>query len=124
MLWSLLVERCGTAFTLALASLSIAIWGTGIAMLLGLLRRDAAPSPRALDVLARVGALSTQIGLLGSVAGMLIAFSDSESSGLDEALSEALALSYWSTAFGIFNALVANGFALLIATFSKHAPEP
>lgn len=123
MLWSILVDRCGLGFAIALAGLSLCIWTIGFGMLLGLLRRDAKPSPKALDVLARFGGLSTQVGLLGSVVGMLIAFQDTETGALDDALGEALALSYWSTAVGIFNALVANAFAVVIAMLSRHAPE-
>jgi biopolymer transport protein ExbB/TolQ len=124
MLWEVLVSRCGIVFSAALALLSILIWTIGIGTMLGLVRRDARPSSRALEVLGRLGGLSTQVGLLGSVVGMLIAFQDSEVGTLDDTLGEALALSYWSTAVGIFNALIANVFAVLTTTLCKHAPEP
>jgi len=111
------LHHCGPVFGALLTLLSLAIWTMGIALLLS--RRHAGAGTRAR--MSQLAMLSTQIGLLGSLVGMIQIFQESQDPAAS--LKLALGLSYWSTAFGICNATIASLFLLITSGRSPDAPN-
>jgi hypothetical protein len=110
-MFQLLVDRCGLPFAAALIALSVMVWALGLAWLLAVLCRckDRSAYPTGLQAL---GAISTQVGLLGSVVGMIQAFSGTDVADWDRTLATALRLAFWTTAVGIWNALAASSLSV------------
>lgn len=113
-----LYDRCGPLFASALLILSVCVWALGLTLVLGR-RRESTGLDRVRAALARAGNTSTQVGLLGSVIGMIRAFAESASPSWESSLGTALALCFWTTAAGVLNALVANFFLLLETAFRR-----
>jgi hypothetical protein len=101
-------EHCGV-----FAWPQLVVWGVTVSILagyvLGRLRGEAAPGrtpwTRTLEPLAGI---ATTLGLLGSVAGFLVAFQGFGGRLDVEKLMAGLAKAYWTTGVGIATALVAS----------------
>ncbi|MBK8974322.1 MAG: MotA/TolQ/ExbB proton channel family protein [Planctomycetes bacterium] len=121
----IVMRQCGPVFGPALLALSVAVWALGIAMVLGAFQGHVDALRRLDALIRRTGAVCTQVGLLGTVVGMIDAFGSTRAPGLDPELTRALGLCFWTTAVGAVHALLANGFSLLAASIaSMRAPRP
>lgn len=120
----LAMTRCGPWFGPLLLALSIIVWGLGIAMLLAAVARNHDVLPRIDALLRRLAAICTQVGLLGTVVGMIRAFGANGAAQLDPELTRALGLCFWTTAIGAFHALVANGFTFAAAAIAAAGSRP
>ena len=115
----MIIKNCGL-FALPQLFVSVMTGGLLAAYLVALRRRELAagqtPWTRTLEPLA---AISTTLGLLGSVVGFIMAFGGF-SEGLDvERLTGGLAVAYWTTGVGIVTSLIATCGAYLL-TLMNH----
>ena len=104
----LILRNCGV-FAIPQLLISLTTVGLLIAYLLSWLRRELYPgeSPWT-STLTPLGGISVTLGLLGSVAGFIVAFTGFQN-GLDvQRLTGGLATAYWTTGLGIVTSLIAS----------------
>ena len=119
-----ILRNCGVLAIpqLLLSGVTVALLaGYLVAWRRGELTGGAAPWAATLEPLAGI---STTVGLLGSVAGFIVAFGGFEG-GLDvPRLTRGLAAAYWTTGVGIVTALVASAGAYLLTVLNRPKDRP
>ncbi|MFP4054534.1 MAG: MotA/TolQ/ExbB proton channel family protein [Phycisphaerae bacterium] len=114
-----ILHNCGVFAwpQIALSVLTVGLLGGYLlALRRGEIPRGCQPWNRTLEPLAGI---ATTVGLLGSVAGFIVAFRGF-TDGLDvDSLTRGLAGAYWTTGVGIVTALVASGGAYALTVLHR-----
>jgi hypothetical protein len=118
-----ILRHCGV-FALPQLALSMLTVTLVVGYLVAIRRREIArgdaPWSQTLEPLSGI---STTVGLLGSVAGFIVAFGGF-ANGLDvDRLTSGLAGAYWTTGVGIVTSLIASGGAYLMTVWNRQETQ-
>ena len=118
-MWEMILRNCGV-FAIPQLLLSVLTVGLLVGYLVAWWRREmrAGQTPWA-KTLEPLAGIATTIGLLGSVAGFIVAFGGFQG-GLDvQQLTRGLAAAYWTTGVGIVTSLVASCGAYCLTVLNR-----
>jgi hypothetical protein len=114
-----IIEQCGV-FAWPQLVLSMLTVGIVAGYLVALRRGEIAPGERPWDrTLEPLAGIATTVGLLGSVAGFIVAFSGFGEQLDVERLTGGLSSAYWTTGVGIVTALFASGGAYALSVLNR-----
>ncbi len=113
-----ILQNCGP-FALPQLALSVLVMSLLVGYLVALKRGEVSPGNTPwIRTVEPLGAISTALGLLGSVVGFVVAFGGF-ANGMDvQQLTRGLATAYWTTGVGIFVALLASSGSYILTVLN------